>query len=294
MQSILDPSVLYTDLSRDVVEHDVDVVSDLWTMDGRDVYRGSRDTQYSHANVYWLYTEDLERTGLVEHSLTDHADFRILWFHDNPFATLLQEEWVVKDSVWATLPRTAVERFLAEDWTTPAKLLNACVYGNTRILTVGSVLTHPVVHSCDTCGLRSLHKMDCGTTQTRMDFPDKSKIVFIDDDLYVCEPPSGSRVWELLGFTLPRSQPDDAPASPVPELPLQPEPPSVTPESPPAPAPRDPPLQSEPPLQPAYPPQPSPLAQTSEPPSRAAEPTPERTRFATSRQIPARTRRYSE
>jgi hypothetical protein len=92
MQSVLDPTVLYTDHSRDVVEHDVDVVSDLWTMDDRDVYRGSRDTSYSHANVYWLYTEDLERTGLVEHSLSDHADFRILWFNENPFAMLLQEE----------------------------------------------------------------------------------------------------------------------------------------------------------------------------------------------------------
>ena len=39
MQSILDPKVIYTDLSRDIVEHDVDVVSDLWNMDGRDVYR---------------------------------------------------------------------------------------------------------------------------------------------------------------------------------------------------------------------------------------------------------------
>ena len=145
MQSILDPRLLYTDISRDVVEHDVDVVSDLWTMDGRDVYRGSRDTQYSHANVYWLYTEELERTGLVEHLLTDHADFRILWFHDTPFGTLLQEEgWTSEYSVWSVLPQATVERFMAEDWTTPAKLLNACLYGDSRILTVDTVLSRPV------------------------------------------------------------------------------------------------------------------------------------------------------
>ena len=294
MQSILDPRVLYTDISRDVVEHDVDVVSDLWTMDGRDVYRGSRDTQYSHANVYWLYTEELERTGLVEHSLTDHADFRILWFHDTPFGTLLQEEgWTSEYSVWSVLPQATVERFMAEDWTTPAKLLNACLYGDSRILTVDTVLSRPVVHGCEECGLKSLSTLKCGTQRSTLDIPDKTKILFIDDDLYVCEPPSSSRVWELLGFTSPKAEPrDDEPALPEPEQ--APEQHLATPESPPAPAPRDPPQQSESPLQPAYPPQQPPPAQTSEPPSRAAGPTPERTRFATSRQTPGRTRRYSE
>ena len=149
MQSILDPSVLYKDLSRDISEHDVDVVSDLWSMDGRDVYRGSRDTHYSHANVYWLYTEDLERVGLVEHSLSDHSDFRILWFHNNPFATLLQEEgWTNDESIWSVLSRTAVERFLFEDWTTPEQILNGCLYGPTRLVTVDTLLKTPDIHSC--------------------------------------------------------------------------------------------------------------------------------------------------
>lgn len=203
MQSILDPKVIYTDLSRDIVEHDVDVVSDLWNMDGRDVYRGSRDRQYAHANVYWLYTEDLERVGLVEHSLTDNADFRILWFHDTPFATLLQEEgWTNDQSVWSILSRPAVEMFLAEDWTTPTSLLNACLYGPTRILTVDMVLHPPVIYRCSVCGAKSTKKTECEEfqIQNELDFPDQRKIVFIDDDLYVCQPPVGSRIWELLGF----------------------------------------------------------------------------------------------
>jgi len=100
MQSIIDPRIVYGNLSRDVSEHDVDVVSDLWSMNGRDVYRGSRDRQYSHANVYWLYSEDLERVGLVEHSLQDNANFHILWFSDDAFSTFFQEEWVIKDSLW--------------------------------------------------------------------------------------------------------------------------------------------------------------------------------------------------
>ena len=72
MNSILDPNVVYEDISADVTEHDIDVVSDLWNMDGRDVYRGSRDPRYTHANVYWLYSEELTRVGLIEHSLTNH------------------------------------------------------------------------------------------------------------------------------------------------------------------------------------------------------------------------------
>jgi len=218
MQSVLDPSVLYRDLSRDISEHDVDVVSDLWSMDGRDVYRGSRDTHYSHANVYWLYTEDLERVGLVEHSLADHADFRILWFHNNPFATLLQEEgWTNEESIWSVLSRTAVERFLFEDWTTPEQILNGCLYGPMRIITVDMLLKTPTVHSCSDCNMKSLKKMECGSITTPLDYPEKAKILFIDEDLYVCKPPTHSRVWELLGFTSPRRLHDDVQASQVSE-----------------------------------------------------------------------------
>lgn len=236
MQSVLDPSVLYTDLSRDVVEHDVDVVSDLWTMDDRDVYRGSRDTSYSHANVYWLYTEDLERTGLVEHSLSDHADFRILWFNENPFAMLLQEEWTTEDSLWSMLPRTTVETFLANDWTTPARILNACLYGPTRILSVRDVLNPPAMYSCSVCGKKSLDTFQCGDVRSQVDFPSKTKIVFIDDELYVCRPPPGSRVWDLLGFRSPKAeQPDDGPALPVPESEPQAQPEQLEAHDPPPP-----------------------------------------------------------
>jgi hypothetical protein len=219
MQSILDPKVLYTDLSRDIVEHDVDVVSDLWNMDGRDVYRGSRDRHYSHANVYWLYTEDLERVGLVEHSLENQADFRILWFHDSPFATLLQEEgWTNEQSIWSVLSRPAVEMFLAEDWTSPSSLLNACLHGPTRVLTVDMVLNKPTIYYCSVCGTKTMKKTECAEfqTETELDFPDKTKIIFIDDDLYVCEPPTDSRIWELLGFKSQHPLHDDVQALQVP------------------------------------------------------------------------------
>jgi len=298
MQSILDPKVLYTDLSRDIVEHDVDVVSDLWNMDGRDVYRGSRDRQYEHANVYWLYTEDLERVGLVEHSLENQADFRILWFQDNPFATLLQEEgWTNEQSIWSVLSRPAVEMFLAEDWTSPSSLLNACLHGPTRILTVEMVLNKPVVYHCSVCGTKSMKKTECSEFQTQMelDFPDQAKIVFIDDDLYVCEPPTSSRVWELLGFKsqrplhdalMPLQEPEEQPL-----LQSQVEPMETQEQMP---IPQLPPLDAQPNLiLPHLPLQHPPQHQTTERLSLAAVPRLAHTKYAMSLQSPDRRRRYS-
>lgn len=298
MQSILDPKVLYTDLSRDIVEHDVDVVSDLWNMDGRDVYRGSRDRQYEHANVYWLYTEDLERVGLVEHSLENQADFRILWFQDNPFATLLQEEgWTNEQSIWSVLSRPAVEMFLAEDWTSPSSLLNACLHGPTRILTVEMVLNKPVVYHCSVCGTKSMKKTECSEFQTQMelDFPDQAKIVFIDDDLYVCEPPTSSRVWELLGFKsqrplhdalMPLQEPEEQPL-----LQSQVEPMETQEQMP---IPQLPPLDAQPNLiLPHLPLQHPPQHQTTERLSLAAVPRLAHTKYAMSLQSPGQKRRYS-
>lgn len=300
MQSILDPAIVY-EVSRDVCEHDVDVVSDLWTMDDRNVYRGSRDTQYSHANVYWLYDEDLTRVGLIEHSLKDHADFRMLWFHETPFATYLQEDnWTHDQSIWTVLSPSAVERFLAEDWTIPETLLEACLYGDTRILTLETILNPPTLHGCSGCNRKSLKKLECENMTAELTFPTKEKIVLIDDDLFVCVPPAGSRIWELLGFE-PKSQHplvDGGQSSleQVSEEPVLVQQPELELTALESPLPESAlPLESQlsPPLEPESSPQTPPLPQTLEMLSHAGEQKPERTRFATSLQIPVQKRRYS-
>ena len=295
MQSILDPAIVY-EVSRDVCEHDVDVVSDLWTMDDRNVYRGSRDTQYSHANVYWLYDEDLTRVGLIEHSLKDHADFRMLWFHETPFATFLQEDnWTQDQTIWTVLSPPAVERFLSEDWTTPETLLEACLHGDTRIVTLETILNPPTLHGCSGCNRKSLKKLDCENMTTELTFPTKEKIVLIDDDLFVCVPPTGSRIWELLGFA-PKSQHPlvyggQSSLEQVSEELLEQEQAPVLELTPQL----VPPLESQlsPPLEPEPSPQTPPLPQTLETLSHAGEQKLERTRFATSLQIPVQKRRYS-
>lgn len=199
MNSILDPSFVYDDISKDVTEHDINVVSDVWSMDGRDVYRGSRDPRYTHANVYWLYDVDLNRVGLCEHSLTDHAVFHILWIYDCDFATYFQEEdWTMSDDIWSVLSKNAFEKFFHSGWTTPTQILEMCLKSDVRPVTLDMIRNPPNVYSCESCHCVSL-KPICASNQVRpLDFPKKEKVFFVDDDLVIYIPPPNSQVFKLL------------------------------------------------------------------------------------------------
>ena len=203
MESKLDPLVVYENTERGITEHDIDVVSDLWEMDGREVYRGLRDPHYNHADVFWLYSESLERVGLVEHSKLDHAVFHVLWYHDSDFATLFQEEeWTSDKDLWSVFPRSVFDRFVNEGWTTVEAVLEQCLHGPTRILTVEMVQQRPLVYTCGKCGRKSLKNQPrCDMTSAPLDVPEKDKVLFVDDDLIVHVPPPTSTVWYRLGFT---------------------------------------------------------------------------------------------
>jgi hypothetical protein len=237
MNSRLDARVFYEDVSDEVTEHDIDVMSDLWNMDGRDVYRGSRDPRYTHANVYWLYDENLRRVGLTEHSTEDHADVRILWMHESGFATFLQEEgWTTGPDAWSILPSHVFERCFSEGWTTPQALLEQCLNSAYRIVTPDMLWHRPMVYSCEACKRTSLNPI-CVSNQIKpLDFPDKAKIVFVDDDLVIHKPPSDSTIFDLLGLST-RPPHDDGSSKPVPMQepePMQPEqaPPQQAPSEP--------------------------------------------------------------
>lgn len=199
MFSRLKPEFLYNDISSDITENDVDAVADTWDMDGREVYRGTRDPRYDHANVFWLYDDNLERAGCVEHSLDDHADMRISWFRDSEFGTLLQEDWTVSDDLWSKLPRHVFDRFLNESWTTPDTFLEQCLQGPLRIVTPSMLVVKPIVYTCNMCGCKSLKKKEgCVMFPSYLDFPDRLKTYFVDFDFVVHVPPDDSVVWSML------------------------------------------------------------------------------------------------
>ena len=200
MLSRLNPTVLYTDISPDITETDIDVVSDLWSMDGRDVYRGARDPRYTHANVYWLYDEDLQRVGCSEHDLEDHGDFRLLWFQESEFGMLLQEDgWEMTGDLWSRLPRAPFERFINEGWTTVESVLEQCLHGPTRIVTPRMLLQRPKVYTCTKCGKRSLRpSRHCTMIESELDFPQLEKVLYVDESLVLHVPPPDSSVFTRL------------------------------------------------------------------------------------------------
>ena len=239
MESLLVPGFVYTDISSDITENDIDIVSDLWTMDGREVYRGARDPRYSHANVYWLYDEDLQRVGCSEHARDNPADVRLLWFHESPFGTYFQEEWTVSEDLWSRLPTKPFERFINEGWTTAESFLEQCLYGPLRILTLEMLLKRPTVYTCITCGKRSLRRSPhCTMTERELDVPQLEKVLFVDEDLVLHVPPPDSVVFTRLQppragdsqSTLPPREPEQAQE----QVPPQPEqtPPPQQPSSP--------------------------------------------------------------
>lgn len=204
MFSILKPGFVYTDITNDITENDVDVVSDEWNMDGRIVYRGSRDPRYTHANVYWLYDDDLSRVGCTEHDIENHANYQILWFRDNEFGTLLQEDgWVPNGDVWSRLPNSTFERFVNEGWTTPEGFLEQCLPGTIRAITPKMLIDLPKLYKCAKCEKKSLKPiLDCASQEISLDFPDKNDIYFIDEDMVLYQPPLDSIVWSILPVQL--------------------------------------------------------------------------------------------
>lgn len=224
MFSELDPNLLYTDLSPNVMPHDDDVLADEWTIDGRNVYRGARDTIYNHANVYWLYDENLQRVGCSEHDLDDPARFKTLWFRDNDFGTLFQEDWQLEGDIWSKLPPRVFEKCLSEGWTTPSSFLEHCLSSSLRILTAKMLLNMPKVYECTKCKKRSLQAFACGKERS-LDFPDVSKVWFVDEDMLVFVPPQDSKV---------RPWVDDGGSSEQPVQPQEAQEPEVPTESPPS------------------------------------------------------------
>jgi hypothetical protein len=183
MYSILRPSLIYKDISRDITENDEDYDADEWTYSDKTVFRGGLDTSYAKygLDVYSLYDDELNRIGLAEHESDNHATFRALWFRDTPFGTLFQEDWTAGDSVFNLLSPEAYQ-----DCSDTNILLKA----HNRLVTMKYL----------TDGLPSIYECHCGKSFLPMCSAVKKTVVitnpiFVDDLFVMYQPPSESRVW---------------------------------------------------------------------------------------------------
>jgi hypothetical protein len=199
MFSSLRPTLLYTDISPDVMEHDEDHDAEEWVYDDRTVYRGTPDPRYTELNVYSLYDESLNRVGLAEHERDDPSVFRALWFYTSPFATLLQEPgWTMTGkTLWSMLSSDAYQTLLDADFA------NVPLVCGDRLVTVESLKQKlPSIYECTVCKKRSFSsETSChAMKKIRIENP-----LFVDESYILYSAPPDSKVW----ITLKELQHDD-------------------------------------------------------------------------------------
>jgi len=188
MYSILRPSLLYTDISPDIAEHDEDHDASEWAYSDKTVFRGALDGSYKGdgLDVYWLYDDDLNRIGLAEHESEDHSVFKTLWFRESPFGTLLQEDWKAGESIFTMLSPEAYQDCMDSNI-----LLKAC---NRIVLPRYLTEGFPNIYECS-CG-KSFSPM-CSAVKKMVKITDP---LFIDDSFIMYQPPEDSVVWSKLGL----------------------------------------------------------------------------------------------
>jgi hypothetical protein len=184
---------LYENINEEIMPHDVDQEVDLWSYDGKDVYRGTFDPNYLNQSlrVYWLYDDDSNRIGLAEHEDSDQNIFKVLWFHENPFQTLLQEDGWTKTSetLWSKMSPEAYQDCLETDFKT---FKDQPFIGDTLLVTP-EFLAKPVgsFFECRDCGKKSISKQkEC---QVMTPFSNQFSFIFLDDDFVIHIPPSNSK-----------------------------------------------------------------------------------------------------
>lgn len=192
MYSILRPELLYKNLSTDIVEHDDDIEVYKWEYDGREVYRGSIDTQYMkyNLNVYSLYDENLTRIGIVEHDADELEIYEVLWFYDNPFARFYQNpEWKSSGkTLWSLLSSEAYQDCLEDDFKT---VVERCISSKYRLVTPEMLIEEPKLYTCTACGRQSVTPLKkCKSVQESSYFS-STNYLYVDDSFIIYDPPSG-------------------------------------------------------------------------------------------------------
>lgn len=211
MFSKLRPSLIYKNLSPEIANHDQDIDADEWDYNGRIVYRGVADPQYQkeELSVYWLYDSDSKRVGLSEHEKDNEEKFEALWFRDNEFSTLFQEEWVSLDkTIWSALSSEAYQDCLEDDFST---VIDRTLSSTTRLVTPSFIESSPAIYECERCNKKSISESkNCSTVKkTYLNF---NSILFVDSNYVLYVPPVNSSVWSTL--KIPQPSYGDLQASP--------------------------------------------------------------------------------
>lgn len=189
MFSVLRRGLVYQDVNPDIVEHDEDIDAVEWSYDSKDVYRGRADPRYtsSKLDVYWLYDNDINKIGLVEYETNDPTIFNVLWFKDNKYATLFQDDrWISKNkTIWSVMPYEAYLDCLEDDFKT---LFDRCLSSKYRLVTPEMLYNAPVIYSCSKCNKQSITQFQChGQYIKKTNYFDYSSFLFIDDSYILYE-----------------------------------------------------------------------------------------------------------
>jgi hypothetical protein len=220
MFSKLRPTLIYKNLSPEIANHDQDIDADEWDYNGRIVYRGLVDPNYENEglSVYWLYDSDLKRVGLSEHEKNNEEKFEPLWFLDNEFSTLFQENWTSTDkTLWSLLSSEAYQDCLEDDFTS---VIDRILSSNNRLITPEFIQSLPDVYSCERCGKESISGVTNCSTVKKTYLNSTNSILFVNSNYVLYVPPVDSSVWSKLKLQSPSY--DEKLSSPV-EPALQPE-----------------------------------------------------------------------
>lgn len=185
MLSKLRKGLLYP-VNTDITEHDLDTDAETWTYDDREVFRGNVDPAYlsQGLHVYWLYDEDNIRVGLAEHEQEDPNQFAALWYRENPFATLFQDDaWVgTGDTLWSKMSTAAYEDCMRKGIETIGDLIREYPAIKTKI--VSPRLLRQAESWCATCCRPECKKDVC--------LRDDSRVLFVDDSFEIYVPPTST------------------------------------------------------------------------------------------------------
>ena len=192
MLSVRNPGKVYP-VSEDIVETDMDTDVEEYNYDGKFVFRGNLDRNHSTQNVkvYWLYDNNCKRIGLVEHTENEHT---CLWYKNNVFSTLLQEDWEAQDkTLWSLMTQAAYEDCMKHGWTTIQKVAERT---HLTIVTPSDIMSDfNITEKCSRCMGR--RQKGCVIQEKTCNF-DIYSTVFVDDDGVIYTPPSDTTIYATL------------------------------------------------------------------------------------------------